>query len=291
MRILVLGANGMIGRTVLRVLAARPGWSLHGTLRCASARAALPPDLPARLHPGVDLRSEDSLADLFLQARPGVVINCAGLTKHQPDGQDPLPALLMNAVLPQRLARLCRVAGARLIQVSTDCVFSGRRGAYQEDDPPDATDVYGRSKALGEVSGPGMLTLRTSTIGHEWQTRHGLLEWFLAQTVCAGYTRARFSGLPTVTFAQVLRDHVIPNAALEGLYHVAGGPIAKDALLRLIAAQYGHAARITPDDTVVVDRSLDGTRFRAATGYMAPSWPQLVADMHADHLMTQSRHV
>lgn len=291
MRVLVLGASGMIGRTVLRVLADALGGSVHGTLRCAAARAALPPDLSARLHLNVDLRSEDQLTALLLEARPGVVINCVGLTKHQPDGQEPLPALLLNAVLPQRLARLCRLAGVRLVQISSDCVFSGRRGAYREDDPPDAEDVYGRTKALGEVSGPGLLTLRTSTIGHEWQTRHGLLEWFLAQAECPGYTRARFSGLPTEALARVLRDQVLPNPALQGLYHVAGEPIAKDALLRLIAAQYGHAARITPDDSVVVDRTLDGARFRAATGFIAPPWPELIAGMHADHLRTQARHV
>lgn len=291
MRVLVLGASGMIGHTVLRVLAATPDWSVHGTLRCAAARAALPPDLPVRWHMGVDLRDEGQLIALFVEARPEVVINCAGLTKHQPDGREPLPALLMNAVLPQRLARLCRLAGARLVQISTDCVFSGRRGAYREDDPPDAEDIYGRTKALGEISGPGLLTLRTSTIGHEWQTRHGLLEWFLAQTECRGYTRARFSGLPTVTLAEVLRDQVLPNPALQGLYHVAGEPIDKDALLRLIAARYGLAVRITPDDSVAVDRTLDGTRFRAATGFTAPPWPELIAAMHADHLTTQARHV
>jgi dTDP-4-dehydrorhamnose reductase len=186
----------------------------------------------------------------------------------------------MNALLPHRLAEYCDLVGARLIHVSTDCVFSGKKGNYREIDTPDATDVYGRTKALGEVGGINTITLRTSTIGHEVGTSFGLLEWFLQQKECKGYRRAIFSGLPTLEFARVVRDVVIPNRNLNGLYHVGAAPIDKDSLLRLIADVYGTTTTIFADDEVVIDRCLNSDRFSAATGYRAPDWPALIHVMH-----------
>jgi dTDP-4-dehydrorhamnose reductase len=204
------------------------------------------------------------------------------LTKHKPEASDPLRAISINALMPHRLAGLCKLAGARLIHISTDCVFSGDKGNYAESDFADARDVYGKSKALGEVDYPHAITLRTSTIGHELQSDYGLLDWFLSQNgQCRGYTRAVFSGLPTVVFAQVIRDVVISHAELSGLYHVAAKPINKFDLLKLIAEVYGKVIDIVPDDKLVIDRSLNANRFQLATGYVAPGWPELIKLMHA----------
>ena len=161
-------------------------------------------------------------------------------------------------------------------------MFSGAKGSYVEDDFADARDVYGKSKALGELHYPHTVTLRTSTIGHELQSQYGLLDWFLAQEGrCKGYSRAIFSGLPTVVFAQIIRDLVIPNLALSGLYHIAAKPINKLELLGLIADVYGKQIDIIPDDNLILDRSLDAQRFQLATGYIAPEWPELINTMHA----------
>jgi len=149
--------------------------------------------------------------------------------------------------LPHRLARLCELSGARLVHMSTDCVFAGDKGCYLESDPSDAKDLYGRSKFLGEVAYPHAVTLRTSIIGHELQSAHGLVGWFLAQQErCNGYTKAVFSGLPTVVLAQIIRDVVIPRPDLSGVYHVAAEPIAKYDLLKLIAETYGKTIEIVP---------------------------------------------
>ncbi len=276
MKVLVLGASGMIGSTMLRVLSEKDDWQTVGSIRGKALDGPVCPALAA----GIDLANPDHLHHLFREVRPDVVVNCAGLTKHLREGKEPIPALTMNALLPHRLAEFCDVARARLIHVSTDCVFSGRKGNYRETDDPDATDVYGRTKALGEVGGPNAVTLRTSTIGHELATRFGLLEWFLQQTECKGYRRAIFSGLPTVEFARVVRDVVIPNQDLNGLYHVGAAPINKDSLLRLIANVYGTPTNIVTDDEVVIDRSLNSDRFAAVTGYRAPDWPSLIYAMH-----------
>ncbi|WIM05135.1 MAG: SDR family oxidoreductase [Candidatus Nitricoxidivorans perseverans] len=283
MKILVLGANGMIGSTMIRVFSEIEDWDVAGTVRSDRARLLFPVSVAGKLVSGVELSNPDSLPRLFREVKPDVVVNCAGLTKHLPAGNDPMQAMTMNAMLPRRLSEICGIDGTRLIHVSTDCVFSGRKGNYSEDDPPDAEDVYGRSKHMGEVTGPNIVTLRTSTIGHELGTCHGLLEWFLAQSECKGYRRAIFSGLPTVVFARVVRDIVIPNEALSGLYHVGARPIDKDSLLRLIARAYGRNTTIVPDDEVSIDRSLNVDRFAAATGYRAPEWPELIETMRAYH--------
>ena len=282
MKVLVVGANGMIGNTVLRVLSERADWDVSGTVRSGNARQFFPPAIARRLLEGVEVESANALLRLLEGVRPEVVVNCAGLTKHKPEAEDPLVAIPINTIMPHRLAGLCKLIGARFVHISTDCVFSGEKGHYTETDFADARDVYGKSKALGEVMYPHAVTVRTSTIGPELQTRHGLLAWFLAQgEQCKGFTRAIFSGLPTVLLAQVLRDIVIPRTDLSGLYHVAAAPISKYDLLKLIAEVYGKAIDIRPDDNLKIDRSLDAAKFCAATGYVAPGWPEMIRTMHA----------
>lgn len=280
-KVLVLGASGMLGNAVLRLFAQSDGYSAVGSARSAGVLRVLPPEMRDRVICGVDVENVDSLTRLFAATRPDVVINCIGLVKQMAEADDPLAAIPINALLPHRLARLCDVAGARLIHMSTDCVFAGTKGMYREDEPSDAQDLYGRSKYLGEVDYPHAVTLRTSIIGHELSGAHGLVGWFLAQQGgVKGYSHAIFSGLPTVELARVMRDCVIPRPELRGLYHVSAEPINKFDLLKLVAQVYGRLIAITPDDGLRIDRSLDSSRFRALTGYAPPSWPELVRSMH-----------
>jgi len=189
----------------------------------------------------------------------------------------------INARFPHRMAALCRAAGARFVHISTDCVFSGRRGNYTEDVPPDADDLYGESKLQGETTANGALTLRTSVIGHELGSHQGLVEWFLEQTAAvAGFERAFFSGVPTVELARILTEFVLPHTELSGLYHLSSSLISKLELLELIAARYGRRVKIVPQAQPAIDRSLDSSRFQAATGYRPPSWPALVDAMFDD---------
>lgn len=286
MKVLVLGASGMIGSAMFRVMSEIVGWQVWGTLRSAVALHSFRSEFAERLIVGIEAGSHEVLVRVFASVRPDVVINCIGLTKHHREADDPLLAVPLNSLLPHRLADLCAASGARLIHVSTDCVFSGNKGGYREDDAPDAADVYGKSKHLGEVDYPHAVTLRTSTIGHELQSRYGLLEWFLAQeTSCKGFARAVFSGLPNVEFARVVRDVVIPRPELRGLFHVGGEAIDKYHLLREIAAAYGKRIDIQRDESFVIDRSLDSGRFRQTTGYVPAPWPELVRAMHAARIM------
>ena len=261
----------------MRFFAESPGYSVRGSVRSSVAMQLLPESLHERIICGVDIDSPDSLLQLFTQARPDVVINCIGLVKQLAGGVNPLAAIPINSLLPHRLVRICTLSGARLIHVSTDCVFTGAKGMYSEDDIADANDLYGRSKLLGEPDSPLAVTLRTSIIGPELDSSHGLVGWFLSQrSRVKGFSRAVFSGLPTVELARVMRDFVIPRPELHGVHHVSAAPINKYELLSLIASVYGIAIEIVRDDALVIDRSLDSTRFRRLTGYDAPPWRELI---------------
>lgn len=279
MKILVLGASGMVGHVILRYFAQSPGYSVIGSVRSGRDMQLLPEALRGQLVCGPDVET-DALLQLFNRVRPDVVVNCIGVVKQAVESHDPLAAIPVNSLLPHRLLRLCKLAGARLVHLSTDCVFSGARGMYREDDAADAADLYGRSKLLGEVDDPRAVTLRMSVIGPELKGTRGLLGWFLAQRGrTRGFTRAIFSGLTTLELARVLRDFVLPRPELHGVLHVAAKPINKYELLTLIAKTYDVAIEIEPDAELVIDRSLDASLFCRLTGYVAPSWPELVRAM------------
>lgn len=280
-KVLVLGASGMLGNAVLRVFAESEGFTVSGTVRSNRALRLLPLSVQECLIPGVDVENVDSLLSVFGQVQPDVVINCIGLVKQLKEADDPLSAIPINSLLPHRLARLCAVSESRLVHMSTDCVFSGAKGMYTEMDAADAKDLYGRSKFLGEVDYPNAITLRTSIIGHELDGARSLIGWFLSQEGSVkGFKNAVFSGLPTVEIARIVRDLVIPQSNLHGVYHVSAEPINKFDLLTLVADVYGKKIKIERDESVVIDRSLDSTRFRKEAGFCPAPWSDLIKNMH-----------
>ncbi|NJP32595.1 SDR family oxidoreductase [Micromonospora sp. HSS6-12] len=282
MRVLVLGATGMLGHTLMRELARDPDVDVRGAARAPDMAAHFPADLAARITTGVDALDTDGIRRLLHRVRPDAVVNCVGVVKQRPEVQDAVQTVSLNALFPHVLSRECGRVGARLIHVSTDCVFSGDRGNYQETDLADPADLYGRSKLLGEATSGGALTLRTSIIGHELASNRSLVDWFLTQsTVVRGYTKAIYSGVTTVEFARLLRTVVLPRTGLAGLYHVAASPIPKFDLLRLVAAEYAWTGEIVPFDGFVCDRSLSAEALAAATGYRPPAWPEMIAYLHS----------
>lgn len=280
-KVLILGASGMLGSAMFRRFHAAGTYHVRATTRSTSQFHFFSEDERQCLLANVDVLDNDTLVSLLESTKPDVVINCIGLIKQLTSAKDPLVALPINALFPHRLARLCRLVGARMIHVSTDCVFSGSIGNYSEQSKADADDLYGKSKLLGEVvEYDNAVTLRTSIIGRELATAHSLVDWFLSQEgEVRGFTKAIFSGLPTNELADVVSRVVIPNAGLTGLFHVSAEPISKYDLLRLIAAEYKKDIKILPDDRVVIDRSLNSSKFLAATGYKAANWSKLIEQM------------
>ncbi len=281
MKLLILGAAGMLGHQLF--LTASPHLETWATVRDPGA---IPTDAPldrGRILAGVEADRFDTVVRAFDTVRPDVVVSCIGVVKQRGEAKDPIVSLTVNSLFPHRVAALCGSSGARLIHVSTDCVFAGRKGRYVETDEPDAVDLYGRTKQLGEVAGPGALTLRTSIIGRELATSQGLVEWFLAQKGTApGFTEAIFSGLTTIELSRVILRVIGSHPSLEGIYHVAADPISKYDLLVLLNRAFGTGLTIEPDDSVRIDRSLDARRFRVATGYDPPTWPEMIGELAAD---------
>ena len=283
MKILVLGATGMIGNIVFKMLSLN--YEVWGTIRSPMGKVFFSEALQQRLISGIDVLEKDLLTDLINKLNPDVVINCIGLTKHLKGAEDSLLSKKINSLYPHRLANICSIVGARLIHISTDCVFSGRKGNYSEQDSSDAEDIYGKSKFLGEVNCQGAITLRTSTIGHELSSSYGLLNWFLSQDEeCRGFSQAIFSGVTTVELARVIRDIVIPRTDLSGLYQLSGRPISKYELLKIISKVYKKPINIIEDAYFVIDRSLNPIKFNDATGYLANDWYELITLMYINFI-------
>ena len=282
-RILVVGASGMLGHEAVRALA--PDFEVWGACRHPEEL----PDLgvPAeRMLGGLDATDGNSAYALVERVKPDLVINAVGIVKQRADARAAIPSIAVNSLWPHVLADACEQVGARMVHVSTDCVFSGSRGMYREEDVPDAFDLYGRSKLLGEVTDrENTVTLRTSIIGWQLGEPTGLVGWFAAHRdePLKGYTRAVFSGLTTRALTEVVRDVVMPDESLSGLWHVSVESIDKCTLLMMLADKLGWDVQISPINQPVIDRSLDSTRFRERTGWVPPGWDEMLEEMAGEH--------
>jgi len=237
-----------------------------------------------RIIENVEASDPAALELVVSEVAPDVVINAIGVVKQVPSAKDVISTLELNSILPQRLAILSKKHGFRLIHFSTDCVFDGGRGMYTENDTPNALDLYGKSKQLGEVSQENTLTIRSSIIGRELNSSHGLIEWFLSNrgSSVSGFTTAIYSGFPTIVIADIIRDLIVRHRDLSGVHHIASEPINKYELLCLVDEFYDAGIEIEPSDQLVTDRSLNGSAFNALTGFKPDDWPTMIQKMAAD---------
>jgi dTDP-4-dehydrorhamnose reductase len=280
MRVLIFGGDGMLGHELLASWRSRH--EVWVTLRREAGAYAGHGDLfRERALFGVDVRRLADVVDAVAASRPEAVVNAAGIVKQRAVAREAIPSLEVNALFPHRLAQVCAAAGARLVHVSTDCVFSGARGRYAESDVPDASDLYGRTKLLGEPAGPHCLTLRTSIVGLELTRKAGLVEWFLAQRGrVRGYRRAIFSGLTTTELARAVEHFLVRQPDLGGLWHLASSPIDKFSLLDGLSRRLVRTdVEIAPDEDFTCDRSLDASALAERTGYRVPSWDNMLDEL------------
>lgn len=286
MRILVLGGAGMLGHKMFQRLSERypDTWCTVREERSDPLLRDVELLATDRTLAGIDATRIDQMEGLIRELRPDAVINCIGVIKQRDEAKSAVPSITINALLPHRLAALLETTGGRLVHFSTDCVFSGRRGDYAEEDVPDAEDLYGRSKLLGEVTGENALTLRTSIIGRELRNHHSLLDWFLGQQEgqVRGFTQAWWSGVTTLHLSSLVADLLERDTRLSGLYQVAARKISKHDLLLGLRDALGVEVEVVPDDTFHIDRSLRCDRLREAIGYTAPAWTVLLAELAAD---------
>lgn len=280
MKILILGGSGMLGHRLWMNL--RKNHEVWVTVRGEHNPFPNVPEFPEEfIRYRVDGLMFEEITRALASIQPDLVINCIGLIKQMGHlARDPLFSIQLNSLLPHRISLICRAANARMLHVSTDCVFSGNKGNYCEEDQSDAQDLYGRTKFLGEVCYPHCVTLRTSIIGMELKNRLGLIEWFLAQEgAIKGFKRAIYTGFTTDELSRIIENYVIPNPDLHGLYQVSSNPISKFDLLNLAKSAFDKKIEIIPDENFFSDRSLDSARFRALTGYQPPAWKTMLDEM------------
>ncbi|MBI2058251.1 MAG: SDR family oxidoreductase [Nitrospirae bacterium] len=283
MKVLILGGGGMLGHKLWQL--SRSRFDTYVTVR-QSFEVYAPYHLlePSKTRTHVDVGRIETVAKTLEAVAPDVVVNCVGVLKQLPEARDPILSIHINALFPHQLAALCSRVDARLIHVSTDCIFSGSRGNYSEDDPADPGDLYAKTKHLGEVAGPSVLTLRASFIGRQLHQSHGLVEWFLSHRggKVQGYTNVIFNGLTTLSLGRCIADLIEHHPRLSGVYHVSSDPISKHDLLCLLRRAYDLPIQIEPAHDIRVNRSLDSHRFQSATGFSSPSWAEMVETMASD---------
>jgi dTDP-4-dehydrorhamnose reductase len=281
MKILILGGDGMLGHQLLRSFMTRhdvrvtlkqspPLYEKYGIFNTRNT------------YYGVYANVFESLVEVAGDFKPEAIINCIGIVKQRSTAKESIPSLEINALLPHRLAVICKAIGSRLIHLSTDCVFSGKKGNYLESDLSDAEDLYGQTKYLGEVQEEHCLTLRTSIIGRELSRKKSLFEWFLAQqNSIKGFTKAQYNGFTTIEMARIIEKMLLEYPSASGVYQVSSEPISKYDLLRLIREKMNKNIEIESNDTFMCDRTLDSTRFRREFNYTPPSWSEMIEELIA----------
>lgn len=281
MRILVLGGDGMLGHQLLKSLQGKH--DVRVTLRQPLA-VYLRHNIftPQNSYAEVNVQRPDDLSPIISDFQPQAVINAVGIVKQSHLAKEIIPSLEVNALFPHRLALMCKTVNARMIHMSTDCIFSGRKGNYAEIDVSDAEDIYGRTKYLGEVHEQHCVTIRSSIIGLELSRKTSLIEWFLAQTgTIKGFKRAFYSGLTTLEMSRLIEAILTRYTDISGVWQVSSATVInKYDLLTLFAKLLGRTdITIQADEEFFCDRSLQGQRFCQATGYQPPSWEYMLKEL------------
>ena len=291
MKILIIGATGMLGYSLFKNLSDAANLDVFGTVRNIKGKEQFFTDCEEKIFQGVDVCDLATLESVIKEVTPDVVINCIGLIKQHSISKQHVDAVAINSLLPHKLASLCDSQDCKLIHFSTDCIFDGKKGSYTEDDIPDALDLYGRSKCLGEVDYAPHLTIRTSIIGHELDSAVSLVDWFLSQEhTTKGFSKAIFSGLPTCVIARLLIEKILPVHELSGLYQLSVDPVDKFTLLNLIADVYNKKIEILESTELKIDRSLNSERLRNVLSLEIPSWKTLISEMHDDYKNRYEKH-
>lgn len=239
---------------------------------------------PHNVYTNVDVRNWDCIPSVLTAAMPDVIINCVGIVQQVPAYRDVAQVIAVNALFPQQLAAYCRKREIKVIHISSDCVWDGRRGQYRDNEIPNGHDLYAHTKISGEIDVPGCLTLRTSFVGREIEGTYGLVEWFLSNEGNAidGWQNAIFSGFTSLALSNLIADVIEYCTDLEGIYQVSTQPINKYDLLCLVRDAYDANIEINGISEPHIDRSLDSIPFRELTGFVPQTWAEMIADMAND---------
>lgn len=280
MKILILGITGMLGHKAFTIFRQNQSFETFGTARKISDINKYFPNTK-NIFSSVDALNPNSIFDLIDEINPDIILNCIGIIKQLKEAKDPILSIEINSLFPHKLAKHIKNSKARLIHISTDCVFSGDKGSYNENNDSDAKDLYGKSKYLGELKNyDNCITLRTSIIGPELKGKLSLLEWFLAQnTSVKGYVNAIYSGLTTFELINIIENYVIKKSTKNGLYHISSNTISKFDLLKIIANVYNKKTVIEPFEEFKNNKSLNSDMFKNDFGYIVKPWETMISEM------------
>lgn len=286
-KILILGASGLLGHKLFQTLSARfdnVTGLLHGDRQRFVATGLFDSTNTVDQFEANDF---DSVLEQLNQFSPDVIVNAVGITKRRKGITDARYARRINADFPALLSQWVTQRDRRLIHFSTNCVFDGTKASYTESSPPDCQTIYGSTKAAGEVSAAGALTLRTSFIGRELAHYTELLEWFLAQKgkVIGGYTSSLFSGVSTQYLSRVVADVIEFHPKLSGLYNLAAAkPITKYDLLCLARDVFKINVEIIPEENNLNNAVLDGSVLNRKLNLKIPTWQEMMDDIAKESL-------
>ena len=286
MKILILGASGMIGIAIYNQLVKNDNFQVIGTTSNLQSKIFLENKKQLGSIKIFDFLKEKKIKEFLKSINPEIIINCAGIIKQNPSIDNKINTIFLNSILPNQISMVASKENIKFIHISTDCVFSGKRGSYLETENPDPVDLYGRTKLIGETNNSRDLILRTSLVGHELYTKNGLLEWFLSQDIkCKGFKKAFFSGLTTIAFAKLVEKILLNKLDLKGLYHVSSSVISKFDFLNKVKVIYKKNIEIEEDNKFFIDRSLNGTALEKKINYKPDTWDHMIEQMFEERYL------
>lgn len=288
MRILILGITGMLGSKAFNFFQSHKEFETFGTLRKNHDinRYFSHCENVDNIFSDVDALNTNSVFSVIDKIKPEIILNCIGIVKQLKEANNPLISIEVNSLFPHKLANFIKNSKIRLIHISTDCVFSGKKGNYSENDNSDAEDLYGKTKYLGELNTyKNSITIRTSIIGHELKSKLSLLDWFLSQeSTVKGYMNAIYSGLTTLELLKIIKNYIIPEQKKYGLYQVSSNPISKYDLLKIISKVYKKKILIKMDKEFKTNKSLNSDRFVKLYSYKKKPWKKMIEELYSSQI-------
>lgn len=280
-KVLILGGSGMLGHMLVNNF--NLDFDLWCTVRNKSEKLLHVLNIDKdKIIDKINVEDFDNLHNLIMEIKPDVVVNCIGVVKQVSDAKNINKSLLINSLLPNYLKLLSSLYSFRLIHISTDCVFSGNKGNYKEEDICDASDIYGKTKMLGEINQHNCLTLRTSFIGPEIETNNGLLNWFINNNneEISGYKNALFSGFTSMELSKIIKRIIIDYKYINGIYHLSSYTISKFDLLNLINDIFNLRKNIIPLEEPFINRSLNSDKLKNILNFDFLPWDNMIEELY-----------
>ena len=288
-RILIFGCSGMLGHKILQKLCENKYFFITCVYRNKKKINFLRKKNIKfkKINKSLNFKF---LKNLFNKNKFDYVINCIGVIK-QKKNVNKKKLFFLNSEFPKKIAEFSNKYDFKFIHFSTDCVFSGKKGSYKETDKKDAKDLYGISKIKGEPkkNNKRVLTLRTSFIGHEINSKDSLLDWFVynKNEIVNGYNKAYFSGLTNLEISKIVNKIISKNNFKSGLFHLAGNRIDKFRLLKIINKIYKLKKIIKKDSSIKIDRSLQNYKFCKNFKFKTKKWNKLIKELNNDYLINK----